>query len=322
MLSLLVGLGLAARIATAAIDSTELRGEALISALRHGGYTIMLRHTKTDRSVNEGPNYSNLKRADQRNLNDDGVRDAKLIGVVMKRFGIPVGEILSSQMYRARETAEYAFGDPTPNVLLQQLAASPEQRALVVAMPKDGTNRVIVTHHFIIERYAPGVRPGELAEGEAAVVKPASDGTLALVGRFSLPDWQALGAASVTGPEATAPAPGHGAATAVLPHTRAGKIAAEYLRAFNTGDSAVMQVFIETSLMVDPTRPLAARIASYRKLFDDHGPLALLAVQSSGDDAVSFSVRSKAGEPTLTLKLSADQPDRVASLTFAWNRAH
>ena len=284
----------------------------------------MLRHTKTDRSVNGGPNYSNLKRADQRNLNDDGVRDAKRIGTVMKRFGIPIGEILSSQMYRTRETAEYVFGDPTPNVLLQQLAASPEQRALVVAMPKDGTNRAIVTHHFIVERYAPGIRPGELAEGEAAVVKPASDGTLTLVGRFTLADWQSLGAAGVAGPGASAPAPVHGAAagTAMLPHTRAGKIAGEYLRAFNTGDSAPMQVFIETSLVADPNRPLAARIASYRKLFDEHGALALLAVESSADDAVAFKVRSKAGEPTLSLKLATDQPDRVASLTFTWGRAH
>ena len=53
-----------------------------------------------------------------------------------------------------------AFGDPTPHAELQQLEPSAAQRDLIVALPKPGTNRVIVTHHFIIERYAPGIRPG------------------------------------------------------------------------------------------------------------------------------------------------------------------
>jgi phosphohistidine phosphatase SixA len=311
MLAMLIALGFAARAATGGVDSTELRAEALIAALRSGGYTIMLRHTKTDRTINEGPNFATLKRAQQRNLNDDGVRDAKLIGLVMKQHAIPVGEILSSQMYRTRETAEYAFGDPTPRVELQQLAASPEQRALVAAAPAAGTNRVIVTHHFIIERYAPGIQPGDIAEGEAAVVRVGDDGSFTLVGRFKLADWQTL-----AGP-ATHGAPG---ASVVVPLTRAGRIAAGYVEAFNTGTPAAMQAFIEGFMVVDPNRPTAERMAGYRNLYAEHGVLTIVSIQSSVEDTLALSVRSRQGDVSLTVKASAEQVGRGASVTWAFNR--
>lgn len=53
MLHLLSTLGLAAGLTTSTVDSTELRREELMSALRRGGYTILLRHARTDRSFNE-----------------------------------------------------------------------------------------------------------------------------------------------------------------------------------------------------------------------------------------------------------------------------
>ena len=56
MLPLVSTLTLVAGLATAPLDSsTELRREDLMSALRAGGYTIILRHARTDRSVMEDP---------------------------------------------------------------------------------------------------------------------------------------------------------------------------------------------------------------------------------------------------------------------------
>jgi phosphohistidine phosphatase SixA len=127
---------LAVRMAAIVPDSTELSGDALITALRSGGYTILLRHTQTDWTAKEGQNYVVTDRSTQRNLSEQGVLDAKTIGVVMKRYGVPIGEILASPMFRTRETAEYAFGPPTASPELLQGAASAEQRAVIAAAPK------------------------------------------------------------------------------------------------------------------------------------------------------------------------------------------
>lgn len=327
MISFLLSLGLAAGLAGAP-DSTELRGEALATALRSGGYTIMLRHAQTDRSVNEGANYASLPRAQQRNLNDEGVRTAKLIGAVMKRFEVPVGEILSSEMYRTRETAEYVFGEPTHHAELQQPAQSAAQRALIVSQPKPGTNRAIVTHHFIIEGYAPGIRPGDIAEGEAAVVRAADDGTLKLIGRFKLADWQALapapGAAEANAGQPAhrlpPPQPSSTGPAAAIPQTRAGRIAEAYLRAFNTGNDAVMRAFVASSMVPNPERPTEARLESYRKLWDALGALVPASILSSDEDALEFTVRSKQGDIPVSVKTAIEKPGRLVSLSFKLTR--
>src|SRR5215203_983624 len=69
----------------------ELRGESLMDALRAGGYTVILRHARTDRSQ---PNQETPQgpipalRSQQRNLTDNGVRDAQLMGRVFKKYKI------------------------------------------------------------------------------------------------------------------------------------------------------------------------------------------------------------------------------------------
>src|SRR5688572_20013965 len=132
-----------------------LSADSLIVELRKGGYTMVWRHTATDRSVQEPMAYQNLARFQQRNLSDRGVADAKTVGVLFKARGIPIGEVLSSPMFRTRETAEYAFGRVEATPLLRQLDPSPEQLRLIATEPAAGTNRVLVTHHFVIERNVP-----------------------------------------------------------------------------------------------------------------------------------------------------------------------
>ena len=140
--------------------STELRREQLMDALRNGGYTVLLRHARTDRSFNEQRDPVPVERSQQRNLNDDGIRDAALMGVVFRKYGIQFADILSSPMYRCVETAEYAAGKPTSTTMvLRTFPATPDQAALVAKAPRAGTNRLIVTHHFVIELHVPGIKP-------------------------------------------------------------------------------------------------------------------------------------------------------------------
>lgn len=337
MIHLLSSLSFALGFATATNDSTELRREKLMEALRSGGYTVMLRHARTDRSFNEQRDPVPTARKDQRNLNDVGIRDAALMGVVFRKNGIQFAEIIASPMYRCVETAEYSVGKPTSiTMVLRTFPATPEQSALVMKAPERGTNRLVVTHHFVIETHVPGIKPGDVGESEAAVVRHKADGTIELAGRITLSDWQVL-----ANPEGAKPGPASGEATSdggvhgaalgriihrapdsdskpvVVPDTHAGHVAKEYIGAFNTGSAEKMRAYIESWMVANPARPIEERLATYATLFAEHGPLSIVRVESSESLEVTLGMRSKRGNFRLTVKSSESQPMRAQSISFA-----
>ena len=325
MLHLVSSLALALGLSTA--DSTELRREELMTALRRGGYTVLLRHARTDRSFQEERSYVPKDRSAQRNLTDDGIRDAALMGVVFRKYGIAFAEVISSPMFRTVETAEMAAGRPDTTMVLRTFPTTREQAALVATAPKPGTNRLLVTHHFVIEAHVPGISPGEIGESEAAVVRHTADGKVELTGRITLDDWRALAnphpATSHTPAPATVAPAAHVAlngatTTAAIPDTHAGHLAREYIAAFNSGNSDTMRAFIESTMLPNPERPTAQRVESYAKLFEQHGPLSVHAVENSKATEVTLGVRSKRGSGRLTLRSSDAQPMRVESVTFAF----
>ena len=128
------------------------------------------------------------ERSAQRNLTDEGIRDAALMGVVFRKYGISFAEIISSPMYRTVETAEMAAGTPTKITMdLRSIPSTVEQAALIKTPPKPGTNRLLITHHFVIETHVPGIKPGDIGESEAVVVRHVN-GTIELAGRITLED--------------------------------------------------------------------------------------------------------------------------------------
>ena len=332
MLYLVSCLALAVGLATP--DTTELRREELMTALRHGGYTVLLRHARTDRSFQEERSYVPKERSAQRNLTDDGIRDAALMGVVFRKYGITFAEIISSPMFRAVETAEMAVGRTDTTMVLRTFPTTREQAALVAKAPKPGTNRLLVTHHFVIETHVPGIRPGEIGESEAAVIRPTADGKVELVGRITLDDWRTLAnpnpAASHTATPATvAPASyaaTHGTSTSVqsagtavvIPDTHAGHLAREYIAAFNTGSAETMRAFMESTMLPNPERPTEQRLGIYAKLFEQHGPLSVQTIEESKATEITLGARSKIGNVRLTVRSSDAEPMRVAAVTFTF----
>ena len=320
-MQLLTVFALAANAAVFPTQSGDLRGEELMTALQGGGYTILLRHARTDRSYQEEVGSVPAERSKQRNLSAEGVRDAALIGVVLRKFRVPIGEIASSPMFRTRETAEYAAGAPTSvTMALRVFPTTDETAAIVAAAPKRGTNRLIVTHHFVIERHVPGIQPGDIGESEAAVVKPTAEGKVALVGRITLADWEQLagGERRASQTVATHQPPSHATTSAptgpvAIPSTIAGRLAHRYVEAFNGGVEQMRQ-FVESSLVPNPDRPIETRLETYRTSFEMLGPLTVTGVRSSTANEVSLAVQTKRGELLLTAKASADHPGRVASI--------
>jgi hypothetical protein len=83
---------------------------AVLQLLRAGGYVIVVRHgaTHNDQADTDPLNLDNV--AKQRQLNDTGRADAKMVGEVFKAATIPIGKSYSSRFQRAMETARLIGG--------------------------------------------------------------------------------------------------------------------------------------------------------------------------------------------------------------------
>jgi phosphohistidine phosphatase SixA len=101
-----------ARAATA--QGTE--AAALVARLRAGDAVAVMRHAITDRSQTDQGDLSN--RAGQRNLSAAGRAQALAVGQAVARLGIPLGAVLTSPVFRARDTAVLAFG---PRAVIEPL---------------------------------------------------------------------------------------------------------------------------------------------------------------------------------------------------------
>ncbi len=157
----------------------------LVAALREGGYVIYFRHAATGFSQPDTDRQNLSDCATQRNLSDAGRDDARAIGEGVRALGIPIGDVLSSEYCRTRETAELAFGRVTltPDLTSRASTTDPVARAeriealrrLLATPPAPGTNTVLVGHMFNLAD-ATGVA---IAEGEAAIFLPLGDGPAA-----------------------------------------------------------------------------------------------------------------------------------------------
>ncbi|MBU8542154.1 MULTISPECIES: histidine phosphatase family protein [Roseomonadaceae] len=81
---------------------------ALLAALRAGGVVVVLRHGITDRRQADTGRLGD--RAGQRNLSEAGRAQARRLGQSFAALGLRLGEVLTSPVFRARDTAELAFG--------------------------------------------------------------------------------------------------------------------------------------------------------------------------------------------------------------------
>jgi len=171
---------------------TQLDDASLLGALRAGGLVLACRHGITN--PNEEDRGSD--RASQRNLSEEGRRQAAAMGRAVRAAAIPIGPVVSSPMYRTRETAELAFGDTA--VTLSRLLLRGEQpldqlMKLYKDSPPAGTNRGLMTHQGPLYRVLPMFRSPEIAEGDCVVVRPGGGGgSLEVLGKLGLADWERL----------------------------------------------------------------------------------------------------------------------------------
>jgi phosphohistidine phosphatase SixA len=189
----------------APLDANAADLGTLVPQLRQGGYVLVIRHGATDDSQKDAYPFVFDDMKKQRQLSEQGRQAARDIGAALKTLGIPLGEIYTSQLNRAVETGSLISGSQTiaKSELTDSGAGSASAMAkptgantkggaairdLVNAAPKPASNNVLITHKTNIAD-AFGKEFGNVAEGEAIVLKPNPSGAPTLVDRVQAQEW-------------------------------------------------------------------------------------------------------------------------------------
>jgi phosphohistidine phosphatase SixA len=149
--------------------------------MQDGGKVIYLRHAATNPEEVDTGRLGD--RAGQRNLSTAGIAQARALGNAFRTLHIPMGEILASPVFRARDTGELAFGADRIEVTMDLVAddyAGPNVRAMIDATtrllrtsPPPGDNRILIGHRTPLELVLKRSFPDTvLPEGAMAVFLP------------------------------------------------------------------------------------------------------------------------------------------------------
>lgn len=123
----------------------------------------------------------------QRNLSEEGRRQARRIGEAIRKAGYVVDEVRASRWCRAQETArELGLGPVQDSPPLDSFFSNPEAgparvAAMAEAVASIGDRTVVMVTHQVNVTGLTGVTP---ASGEAVVLRPRPGGGFDILGRF------------------------------------------------------------------------------------------------------------------------------------------
>jgi len=183
----------------------QIDNKQLIQQLHKGGYVIYFRHAQTEKDYADQVTADPNDGSTQRVLSEAGWHQAKAIGKAFRDLNIPVGDVISSQYFRAWQTADLAFGQYTKNAVLnfepaenytdKQMAAMRERvMPLATAIPNQGVNTILVGHDDPFEAIS-GIYPEP--QGVAYILKPNGKGHFIILARLVSDDWTALAKSTV-----------------------------------------------------------------------------------------------------------------------------
>jgi phosphohistidine phosphatase SixA len=163
--------------------------DALWALLGKGGQVVLVRHGLTTPGVGDPPGFKLAECATQRNLVDEGRREAERLGAALRARKIPVAGVVSSPWCRCVETARIAFGtepavDDTLSNLFDHAANREKQvaqfRKLVAKAPVQG-NLFLVTHGSTTAAFT-GINQGT---AEMVIVTPEGGERYRVAGRLA-----------------------------------------------------------------------------------------------------------------------------------------
>lgn len=170
------------------IDAAKkISGQALVEALRKGGYVLYMRHTETG-TVTKECTESNLTRR--------GARDAARVGTALRTLKVPLDRILSSAACRVQDTARmlglgrFDVVDGLGNMPARDGHDFHAEREILLGTPPArGKNTLLVSH---MQGGKDTSQALYLDFGETIILLPAPNGVRVAVARLRVDDWAAL----------------------------------------------------------------------------------------------------------------------------------
>lgn len=155
-------------------------------ALAEGGKVVLIRHAITTPGVGDPAGMRLDDCGTQRNLSEQGRRDARAIGDAFRSRNVRIARVLTSPWCRCIDTARLAFGAAEVNAALGNLFGRADQsgwqvealRELVASHTGNG-NLVMISQGSTIAAFA-GVSP---EAGELVVVTAGADGRVRVLAR-------------------------------------------------------------------------------------------------------------------------------------------
>lgn len=189
-------------LAAGSASAQELQGKALVNALQHGGYVILMRHANSPRDLPTAQTADPENVNHERQLDEEGRTTAVAFGKALRDLKIPIGKVFSSPTYRALEMVRYSklpnaqatpeIGDNGTSMQLTKESQAAWLQKQAADFPS-GTNTIIITHQPNISGAFPQWATG-LAEGEALILASDGKGGARLVARLKIEEWPKLGA--------------------------------------------------------------------------------------------------------------------------------
>lgn len=166
----------------------ELKGKALVDALRKGGHVFYMRHA-LQIVPTPGPCVGS-------NLQPDGEVAAKAVGAAIRALKIPVGRVLSSEPCRNLDTAKLLdLGNVEVTIDLNPGGSPPgfdhgaARTRRLAELPREGTNTILVSHVHGSRNKSEWLH---LELAEIIVFKPDGKGAAEPVARIQVADWAKL----------------------------------------------------------------------------------------------------------------------------------
>ena len=139
-------------------SNNALSDDRILNSIKEGKKLIFIRHAIAP--GNGDPNNFNIKDCStQRNLNKNGIKQSKKIGLFFKKNKIKIDKILSSEWCRCIDTAKYAFENfetfDALNSFYDEKFAANETRQIndlkkYIKNWDSDKNLVFVTHYVVI----------------------------------------------------------------------------------------------------------------------------------------------------------------------------
>lgn len=160
--------------------------KSLLDLLREGGSILYVRHGEANVGVDQ-PNLNFQNCFTQRNLSEEGRRQAIYYGEILRNLGIPISyPVISSPFCRTIETAQLAFGwgnvkiDPfwfqidrlSGNLsMVEQNTILDSLQSKLEIKPPQGSNSIIIAHNFPM-----GIGLGQIPNMGTIIIKPRGQG--------------------------------------------------------------------------------------------------------------------------------------------------